>query len=123
MARKPTPKDLEQFEQQLRHLMAVLNGDIRNLESEALSGAAAKTSTAGEGEDYMQEFSLELLQHDEETVREVTDALERLERGDFGRCEACKKWIRKERLKAVPHARNCIDCQRARERGELPEPE
>ncbi len=64
---------------------------------------------------FAQEFSLELLERDENTLAEIMEALERIKGGNFGRCESCQKWIRKERLRAVPHARNCIDCQRTME--------
>jgi RNA polymerase-binding transcription factor DksA len=108
--KKLTAKDLEIFEKQLRLMLGVLDGDIDRLEAEALQ-SASKSSTE-EGDGYFQEFSLELLQRDETALQEVLDALERIRSGDFGKCEGCASWIRKERLKAVPHARNCIDCQR-----------
>jgi RNA polymerase-binding transcription factor DksA len=118
-ARKPTAKDLEYFEGLLRHVLQILNGDIRNLEDEALgAGAQNRSKSIEDGSDaYDQEFSLELLERDEGTVVEVMDALERLKAATFGRCEHCEKWIRKERLKAMPYARNCIDCQREHENG------
>jgi len=115
-ARKPTANDIKQFESALRHMLNILNGDIENLENDALgNGASNSKSTVDEGDAYMQEFSLELLERDESTVREIMEALERIENGEFGRCESCEKWIRKERLRAVPYARNCIDCQRSQE--------
>ena len=48
-------------------------------------------------------------------VREVLDALQRMQRGEYGRCDSCDEWIAKARLEAVPHARNCIACQREAE--------
>lgn len=39
-------------------------------------------------------------------------ALQRLEEGAYGLCEDCQKPISEERLKALPFARRCIDCQR-----------
>jgi DnaK suppressor protein len=39
-------------------------------------------------------------------------ALQRLEEGAYGLCENCQKPISEERLKALPFARRCIDCQR-----------
>ena len=39
-------------------------------------------------------------------------ALQRLEEGGYGLCEDCQKPISEERLKALPFARRCIDCQR-----------
>ena len=35
-----------------------------------------------------------------------------MSRGEVGKCAGCEVRNRKERLKAVPYARNCIDCQR-----------
>lgn len=106
--KKPTPQDLTLFESQLRMMLGVLTGDIDSLQGEAL----ASTEDSDEGESYFQEFSLELLQRDESTVAEVLDALDRIREGEFGKCEMCDGWILKERLKAMPHARHCIECQR-----------
>ncbi|MGW7520281.1 TraR/DksA family transcriptional regulator [Streptomyces sp. NPDC054796] len=41
-------------------------------------------------------------------------ALERLERGDYGRCEGCGEPIPAERLEARPTARTCVRCAAAR---------
>lgn len=49
-------------------------------------------------------------------MREAVEALDRIKDGTYGQCECCNKWIRKTRLKAMPHARNCIDCQRDKEK-------
>jgi len=120
--RKPTKKDLEFFDGLLRHMLGVLSGDIQRLESDALASAAqmaAASTEDGGGDAYAQEFSLELLEKDENTVREVMEALDRVADGSFGKCETCEKWIRKERLKAVPHARNCIECQRQQEQNQF----
>lgn len=118
MAKKPTPQELEEFDKVLRHMLSVLTGDIQDLENEALGeGQNAKSNSEDGGEAYFQELSLDLLQRDEKTVGEIADALGRLGDGSFGRCEACAKWIRKTRLVAMPHARNCIDCQREQENG------
>jgi len=39
-------------------------------------------------------------------------ALQRLDEGEYGVCEDCRKPISEERLKALPFARRCIDCQK-----------
>jgi RNA polymerase-binding protein DksA len=41
----------------------------------------------------------------------LEDALTRIEKGDYGRCTECGKLIEKERLEAVPHARQCLQCK------------
>ena len=56
------------------------------------------------------------MRRDQTTLREVDEALERIEGGNFGLCELCGEPIVRERLRAMPHARNCIECQRESER-------
>ncbi len=46
----------------------------------------------------------------EERLKEVTDALERVERGIFGKCIICSKDIERERLDANPAATDCLKC-------------
>lgn len=46
-------------------------------------------------------------------IREVEEALERIRRGVFGRCEDCGRSIDPRRLRAFPRARRCVPCQRA----------
>lgn len=113
--KKLTPKDLEHFESQLRIMLGVLNGDIDRLEASTLGGEDKPTVKGEEGEGYSIEFSLELLQQDSKTMKEVVDALGRIQDGSFGECEGCGCWILKERLRAMPHARYCIACQREAE--------
>ena len=43
---------------------------------------------------------------------QLDTALQRLEEGTYGLCEDCQRPITEERLKALPFARRCIDCQR-----------
>lgn len=120
MTKKYTPKDLASFRDQLLGLRGMLTGDIRHLQQEAFGINGEKASVdveADAGSDsFYQEFSLELLQHDESALREIDDAIRRLDDGSFGRCEACESLITRERLRAVPYARNCVDCQRRTER-------
>ncbi|MBV8462029.1 MAG: TraR/DksA C4-type zinc finger protein [Acidimicrobiales bacterium] len=44
----------------------------------------------------------------QESLREVARALERLEAGDYGRCEVCGEEINPARLEAMPSTRFCI---------------
>jgi RNA polymerase-binding protein DksA len=46
----------------------------------------------------------------------LDDALQRIERGEYGRCNDCDKLIEKERLEAVPHAQLCLRCKLKRGR-------
>jgi len=48
-------------------------------------------------------------------LREIGEALARLENGTFGSCETCDQHIPLERLQAIPYARLCIHCKSAEE--------
>ncbi|MCU0453657.1 MAG: TraR/DksA C4-type zinc finger protein [Bacteroidetes bacterium] len=41
----------------------------------------------------------------------LDDALQRIENGSYGFCTDCGKLIEKERLEAVPHAQQCVQCK------------
>jgi DnaK suppressor protein len=89
------------------------------LEEEALgtNGKPANESLTGDSsEGYFQEFNLELLERDGSTLREIEEALGRVDSGRYGMCEECEAWIARDRLKAVPHTRHCIDCKRQLEK-------
>ena len=43
-------------------------------------------------------------------LKNVVNALEKIEKGTYGVCETCGKEISEERLKACPEARTCMKC-------------
>ena len=50
------------------------------------------------------EFSLET------RLKDIALALEKIEKGRYGKCENCNKEIEEERLKIMPAARLCMKC-------------
>jgi RNA polymerase-binding protein DksA len=72
------------------------------------------------GHDYEEEVVLGLIDNEERLIEEINEALERLGRGTFGRCERCGRPIRNERLQALPYARHCIECARKSQQGRRP---
>ena len=48
---------------------------------------------------------------DMKLLREVEDALRRVERGTYGICHECEEPISAKRLDAVPWAKYCVTCQ------------
>jgi DnaK suppressor protein len=48
-------------------------------------------------------------------LNDVREALERLDKGEYGVCEDCEESIPPRRLDAIPWARLCIKCQEARD--------
>jgi DnaK suppressor protein len=53
-----------------------------------------------------------LLDHTEQQLKDIEDALNRLEEGTYGKCLACGEVIQPARLEIMPTAAFCIECQR-----------
>ena len=62
---------------------------------------------------YTREFFFELGNGNRGLLREVVQALQKIDGGGFGDCERCGEAIADKRLEALPFARYCITCQRA----------
>ena len=64
--------------------------------------------------------SVEFMIHDRErsAMREIQDALSKIERGVFGLCEECDGEIGERRLLVSPSSRLCVSCQERQERKE-----
>ncbi|MEN6533565.1 MAG: TraR/DksA family transcriptional regulator [Bryobacteraceae bacterium] len=56
-------------------------------------------------------ISLSLNSIDYEQLGLVEEALDRLKRGGFGVCQNCGTMIPRKRLRAIPWARYCVECQ------------
>src|SRR6516165_1268774 len=117
-----TKTDLHAYRDLLIALRDRHNGDVSHLADEALrrtgSGATGNLSNmpihmADLGTDnFEQEFTLNLLQNEEQALEEIGAALERTNQGKFCLGEECQAAIPKARLQAVPYARYCVDCAR-----------
>jgi len=51
-----------------------------------------------------------------EILDRINDALRKIDDGSYGLCDRCSQPIHPERLKAIPYATLCINCQEALER-------
>ena len=63
-------------------------------------------------DNYEQEFALGLMDSERKLLREIDNALGRLENKTYGICEATSKPISKARLEAQPWARFCVEYAR-----------
>lgn len=68
------------------------------------------------------DLNLSELDRDVEELRAVQDALARLRRGEYGRCQNCGRQISPARLEALPQAALCIDCQTRAEQSRVSTP-
>ena len=81
-------------------------------EQEALPPPGDELDTARSLSDV--ETHASLIERAEERLRAIDLAVDLLERGRYGTCNQCGEEIPVERLKAVPFAAYCVDCQEKR---------
>lgn len=60
---------------------------------------------------FEREMMFEMTNGERIILDDIEAALRKIEKGDFGVCESCRKKITGERLRAMPWARYCIQCQ------------
>jgi DnaK suppressor protein len=99
---------------------ARLRGDVSHMADAALSNTRSETAgdlssmpihMADMGTDnFEQEFTLSLMEHDEDILGKVEAALERIEDGVYGSCIECEAKIPKTRLNVIPYTPHCIKC-------------
>ena len=65
--------------------------------------------------DFAQEMDFALMEMKAQTLIRIDEALLRVDQGTYGTCDECDKDIAEARLKAVPFALLCIDCQEREE--------
>ncbi len=63
-------------------------------------------------------FELRIRDRERKLINKIREALERIDKGEFGICEMCGEDISDGRLKARPVTTLCIDCKIEEERKE-----
>ena len=108
----------EMLEGRRREIHAEVQGRMRDVRSEGTWGGkvnevldAVESSEA----DIQEEIEFALIQMKSETLNKINDALSRLEQGTYGNCFECGEEIAEKRLRALPFAVRCKDCEEARE--------
>src|ERR1700742_3616953 len=105
------------LEERRREILSEVHGKMRDVRSEGAKSTthgvldAAETSEA----DIQDDIEFALIQMKAETLNKIEEALRRLEEGTFGYCFECGEEISERRLRALPFALRCKDCEEARE--------
>ena len=115
-------RELTKFKSLLLIKRAEVFGDIEQMEADALRSSSGDLShlpqhLADQGSDsYEQSLSLDLAAADRRLIKEIDDALARIDNRTYGVCERTGKPIRKTRLQELPWARYSIEAAREMER-------
>ena len=81
--------------------------DKRGLDTIAEVGDEADVAT----QSIEKELIFELSDNERQMLDQTEAALRKIDNGTYGQCESCRQPIGKERIRALPFARYCIDCQ------------
>ncbi|MDY0167823.1 MAG: TraR/DksA C4-type zinc finger protein [Thermoguttaceae bacterium] len=120
--------DMKVYHDRLIALRARLRGDVNHMAEAALN----KNRMEGNGDlssmpihmadigsdNFEQEFTLSLMQSEEDLLGKIETSLERIEEGTYGTCEECGVRIPKTRLNAIPYADLCVRCAEKIEQGD-----
>jgi RNA polymerase-binding transcription factor len=105
------------LEERRREILSEVHGKIRDVRTEGANSTthgvldAAETSES----DIQDDIEFALIQMKAETLTKIEEALRRLEENTFGYCFECGEEISERRLRALPFALRCKDCEEARE--------
>ena len=109
------------LDERRRELQAEVQGKMRGVREEGSWGGklnevldAVESAEA----DIQEDLEFALVQMKSETLNKVNDALVRLEQGSYGNCFDCGEEIAEKRLRALPFAVRCKDCEETRETAE-----
>lgn len=122
MARKPAASNRKKF-------LAKSHERLSEMKTRLLSGIDSELRAEREGnkDEGMDTYDLASEERDREInfilsdrervkIKQIDDALERVDDGSYGVCESCGLEIAEERLVAMPFTRLCRDCQQDQER-------
>ncbi len=112
---KPSaPRDAKNATRKL--LMGMREKLLADISENALPESLIASNEIGDlvdqaGDERDRELSLLLSGRDKEKLAAIDEALEKLEEGTYGTCEECGDKIGPGRLKVMPLARLCVNCQ------------
>jgi len=121
---KYNKKELKKFKEQIIaernrivEELGRINNEIKNAADSGSSGSNYSSHLADSGTDGMEKEKLYLYASQEgDYLRALDEALERIDREIYGKCESCGELIPKKRLNVVPAARMCIVCKTNQEK-------
>lgn len=109
-------KQLEAFKKQLQQYREELLRNVKNNDSNIQDKSDEVRDSADIATDYYErELAIGLSESDRKKLQQVEQALDRIEKGSYGKCNECGCTIAVPRLEALPFAQLCIECQAKQE--------
>jgi RNA polymerase-binding transcription factor len=95
-----------------------LHGRIRDARSDSIKSREGLDEGESSEVDIQDDIEFALIQMKAETLNRIDTALRRIEEGTYGLCFECGGEIAEARLRALPFAVRCKDCEQAHETAE-----
>jgi len=106
------------LEERRRELLSEVQGKIRDVRADGNKEREVLDQGESSEVDIQEDIEFALIQMKSETLNKIDAALRRLEDGSYGDCFECGEEISEARLRALPFAVRCKDCEEARESAE-----
>ena len=106
------------LEDRRRQLMSDVQGRIRDVRGEGNKDREVLDQGESSEVDIQDDIEFALIQMKSETLNKINEALRRLDEGTYGNCFECGDEVAEARLRALPFAVRCKDCEEARETAE-----
>ena len=116
-----TQAELKVFRRTLEDQQAELGPGSGNREALAIETSSDELDRIQNAGD--REYAMRTMERNSTRLREVREALRRMDSDMFGICIGCDETINPKRLAAVPWASYCINCQEAADRAKTSENE
>lgn len=109
------------LEERRREILSEVKDKMRDVRAIGASGEGQGVLDSAEASeaDIQDDIELALIQMKSETLHKIEEALARLDEKTYGNCFECGDEISERRLRALPFAVRCKDCEEAREMAEL----
>jgi DnaK suppressor protein len=106
------------LENRRRELTSEVHRNMRDVRADGSREREVLDQGESSEVDIQEDIELALIQMKSETLHKINEALRRLEEGTYGNCFECGDEIAEARLRALPFAVRCKDCEEARETAE-----
>ena len=106
------------LEERRRALMNEVQGRMRDVRADGNKDRDVLDQGESSEVDIQEDIEFALIQMKSETLNKIEAALRRLDEGTYGGCFECGDEISEARLRALPFAVRCKDCEEARETAE-----
>ncbi len=115
------PKGLSTRQEELRKILTGRRDELQLIvgaqrRGRIEQGGAKSADNFDAASDNMaDELEFALVQQKTETLAKIDEAIARLEKDAYGYCLECGEEIEEKRLRALPFAVRCVDCEEERE--------